>query len=265
MVFLNGSGISLTVCKQSAPHSRQITTPTHHQSISTGWMLFLMPNQQCQSTERQVPASCEVYGICVIASDVAVHSQYCSNYCYYWLFLCLDREWSLMKIIIAFIFCCDNLCKSKFTALENSGNFLLLCGHLRCFDAVGWAAGRASSLQKTRVVPNKGPFNGCVLWASSAVVSLLDDLRCIGESDAQTAVAVPQRDRFILLRQSGGSRRDVETVQHQTKDSQLRATFVARGSSVNQLPTGPAIFLSVLNDENLPFSMCSLVARQLSG
>jgi len=32
-----------------APESRQIITPT--QSIFTGWMLFLTPNQQCQSTE----------------------------------------------------------------------------------------------------------------------------------------------------------------------------------------------------------------------
>jgi len=29
----NGSGISWTICKQSAPHSRQITTPTPHHSI----------------------------------------------------------------------------------------------------------------------------------------------------------------------------------------------------------------------------------------
>jgi len=45
------SGISWTICKQSAPHSRQITTPTPHHSIFTGRMLFLTPNQQCQSTE----------------------------------------------------------------------------------------------------------------------------------------------------------------------------------------------------------------------
>jgi len=31
--------------------SKQITTPTPHHSIFTGQMLFLMPNQQCQSTE----------------------------------------------------------------------------------------------------------------------------------------------------------------------------------------------------------------------
>ena len=35
--------------------SRQITTPTPHHSISTGRMLFLMPNQQCKSTEGITP------------------------------------------------------------------------------------------------------------------------------------------------------------------------------------------------------------------
>ena len=34
--FLDGSGISLIICKQSAPRSRQITTPTPHHSIVTG-------------------------------------------------------------------------------------------------------------------------------------------------------------------------------------------------------------------------------------
>jgi len=51
MEFWDGSGISWTICKQSAPHSRQITASTHHCSIFRGQMLFLTPNQQCQSTE----------------------------------------------------------------------------------------------------------------------------------------------------------------------------------------------------------------------
>jgi len=51
MGFWDGSGISWTICKQSAPRSRQITTPTRHHSIFTGWMLFLTPNQQHQSPE----------------------------------------------------------------------------------------------------------------------------------------------------------------------------------------------------------------------
>jgi len=45
------SGINWTTCKQSAPRSRQKTTPTPHHSIFTGRMLFLTPNQQRQSTE----------------------------------------------------------------------------------------------------------------------------------------------------------------------------------------------------------------------
>jgi len=45
------SGISWTICKQSAPCFRQITTPTPYHSLFTGWMLFLMLNQQYQSTE----------------------------------------------------------------------------------------------------------------------------------------------------------------------------------------------------------------------
>jgi len=51
MGFWDGSGISWTICKQSAPHSRQTTTPIIHHSIFTGRMLFVMPNQQHQSTE----------------------------------------------------------------------------------------------------------------------------------------------------------------------------------------------------------------------
>jgi len=49
---VSGSGISWTICK-SAPHSRQITTPAPHRSVFTGWMPFLPPNQQCQSTQSK--------------------------------------------------------------------------------------------------------------------------------------------------------------------------------------------------------------------
>ena len=48
---LGCSGINWTICKQSALHSRQKTTPTPHHSIFAGRMLFLTPNQQRQSTE----------------------------------------------------------------------------------------------------------------------------------------------------------------------------------------------------------------------
>jgi len=51
MGFWDSSGISWTTCKQSAPRCRQIVTPTPHHSTFIGQMLFLTPNQQCQSTE----------------------------------------------------------------------------------------------------------------------------------------------------------------------------------------------------------------------
>ena len=51
MGFCDSSGISWTTCKHSAPRSRQITTPTPHQSMFTGRTLFLTPNQQCQNNE----------------------------------------------------------------------------------------------------------------------------------------------------------------------------------------------------------------------
>jgi len=48
---LGCSGISWTKRKQCALRSRQITTPAPHHSTFTCRMLFLMPNQQWQSTE----------------------------------------------------------------------------------------------------------------------------------------------------------------------------------------------------------------------
>ena len=47
---VSGSGISWAICK-SAPRSRQITTPAPTAQFFTGWMPFLPPNQQRQSTE----------------------------------------------------------------------------------------------------------------------------------------------------------------------------------------------------------------------
>jgi len=51
---LECSGISWTIHKQPAPCSRQITTSTPHHLIFTGLMLFMTPNQQCQSTEGKL-------------------------------------------------------------------------------------------------------------------------------------------------------------------------------------------------------------------
>ena len=50
---VSGSGISWAICK-SAPRSRQITTPAPHQSVFTGRIPFLPPNQQRQSTEGKL-------------------------------------------------------------------------------------------------------------------------------------------------------------------------------------------------------------------
>jgi len=77
-----GSGISWTMCKQSAPRSRQITTPTPHHWIFTGWMLFLMPNQQCQSA-----ADVGNRSVCVCVS-VCVCQCVCVSVC-----LCMCTKW----------------------------------------------------------------------------------------------------------------------------------------------------------------------------
>jgi len=76
MAFWDGSGISWTIHKQSAPCSRQITTPTPRHSMFTGRMLFLTPNQQCQSTEgkKQVPYTKRLK-IAATALDQRPHSS----------------------------------------------------------------------------------------------------------------------------------------------------------------------------------------------
>jgi len=67
-------------CKQCAPRSRQITTstPQKNHSIFTGRMLFLTPNQQCQSTEGTF---CEIYILeiffCIVVAAYAVEFWIC--------------------------------------------------------------------------------------------------------------------------------------------------------------------------------------------
>jgi len=75
--FWDDSGISWTICKHTAPHSRQITTSTPHHSIFTGWMLFLMPNHQCQITEGNH------HNIVPVLNHVAMHIiRIDAAYCY---------------------------------------------------------------------------------------------------------------------------------------------------------------------------------------
>jgi len=73
--FWDSSGISWTICKQYAPRSRQITTATPHHSIFTGRMLFLTPNQQCQSTEGILVRNFK-FGVSVI--KVVVCPRHCA-------------------------------------------------------------------------------------------------------------------------------------------------------------------------------------------
>ena len=75
---LGCSDISWTTCKQSAPRSRQITTPTPHHSIFTGWMLFLTPNQQCQSTQGS---------LILLWKTVICHYLHCNGCCLDWEFV----------------------------------------------------------------------------------------------------------------------------------------------------------------------------------
>ena len=48
----DNTGTNWTICKQSTPGSRQIATLTPHHSFFTDRVLFLTPNQQCQSAEN---------------------------------------------------------------------------------------------------------------------------------------------------------------------------------------------------------------------
>ena len=77
---LRCSGISWIICKQSAYCSRQITTTTHHRSISTDRMLFLAPNQQRQSTEDITRKSqCKTYSAKIKRQMISAIAGICKN------------------------------------------------------------------------------------------------------------------------------------------------------------------------------------------
>ena len=72
---VSGSGISWARCK-SAPRSRQINMlAPHHPTTQffTGWMPFLLPNQQRQSTEGKISGSLNMQNLkyCIVV-QVAV-------------------------------------------------------------------------------------------------------------------------------------------------------------------------------------------------
>ena len=109
------SGISWTICKQSAPRSRQITTSTPHRSVFTDRMLFLLPNQQHQSTEGRA----DIYRL---AQNKHGHPALPQT-----PWKLHDRtEWKYCKYVLAYLL------------------ITIMC--LQCFDTVGCAAGRACGL-----------------------------------------------------------------------------------------------------------------------
>jgi len=102
------SGISWTISKQSVPCSRQITTTTRHHSIFTGRMLFLMPNQQCQSTEGSTHRKTKIK---------IVHYYYVAEFFLYetplWLAChCLLHKLRKISQVLTYV-TCKPVCKSK--------------------------------------------------------------------------------------------------------------------------------------------------------
>ena len=66
---LRRSGISWTICKQSAPRSRQITTPALHHLVFHRPDALPTPNQQCQSTEGIL------FALLLVKKEATVHAQ----------------------------------------------------------------------------------------------------------------------------------------------------------------------------------------------
>jgi len=81
------SGINWTICKQSAPRCRQITTPRLHHSIFTCRMLFQTPNQQRWSTECNIKLLdirlCHSYVFCWLAHE-PMSEVHCLVFSMYW-------------------------------------------------------------------------------------------------------------------------------------------------------------------------------------
>ena len=73
----DGSGISWTICKQSAPRSRQITTPTPHHSIFTGQMLsYWRPTNSVKALKAKTDSlqnETVIFHPCVIMQRSRLH------------------------------------------------------------------------------------------------------------------------------------------------------------------------------------------------
>ena len=175
---VSGSGISWAICK-SAPRSRQITTPAPQPlCFFTGRMPFLPPNQQCQSTEGIRHYWHCLHSMRSRAYETVEHSSVCPSV--------LTFHWLTERFLF----------QKHFTDLTYAFSALTLLvgrqeGHPACKKLSGgvlawlsvwsvtciwpsWCHCHSLSLASvksrlvlpfwywlTRVVPEKGPLNGC--------------------------------------------------------------------------------------------------------
>jgi len=117
---VSGSGISWAICK-SAPRSRHITMPTPTTQFFAGWMPFLPPNQECQSTEGIICST----PILLFAYFINTVISYCLAFCLFSSNI-LNQNFNLAFLLFI-------------------GLFLILNVHLKCIDTVGSVSGRASN------------------------------------------------------------------------------------------------------------------------
>ena len=95
MGFWDGNGISWKICKQSICTSLHTDNHTDTQFF-TGRMLFLTPNQQCQSTEGTDLSECGRYHKqCYAVLDSCYNLYGCLLYCCFSLLLCRRSCWPL--------------------------------------------------------------------------------------------------------------------------------------------------------------------------
>ena len=74
---VSGSGISWAICK-SALWSREIAVPAPHHSVFYGWVPFLPPSQQRQSTEGRISlTACMSITLCTLDCDYSMYVDYC--------------------------------------------------------------------------------------------------------------------------------------------------------------------------------------------
>ena len=134
--------------------SRQITMPTPHHSIFTGRMLFLTPNQQCQSTEgktvsKQIDKNKWVDTnrspiIRVLLESMLYLETSTSNIGLLGLPQIMSGVRWLAVCTIASIE--PDPATDPVPAINTSSIVTIIIMCLQCFDTVGWESGRASGL-----------------------------------------------------------------------------------------------------------------------